>query len=116
MTKELKEYEKMAVEIFFTKDQDITPLIEIGMNKTSARDTMECYSQLIKGEPFRRGIQQNVILVLLKKLYENSDKERLNQVLIGLDKHFEIRLNKYNEKNIGAREIANKYKRKLRYM
>jgi hypothetical protein len=113
MKKDLKKYEKMAVEIFFTKDQDITPLIEIGMNKTSAKDTMKCYSYLIKGEPFRRGIQQNVILALLNKLYENRDKERLNNVLIALDKHFEIRLNKYNEKNVGAREITNEYKHKV---
>jgi hypothetical protein len=107
MNKELKKYEKMAVEIFLTQDQDIAPLIEMGMNKTSAKDTMKCYSLLFKGEPFRRGIQQNVIKALLQNLYNNNGKENLANVLIGLDKHFEIRLKKYEEKNIGAREIAN---------
>ena len=113
MKKELNKYEKMAVEIFFTKEQDITPLIEMGMNETSAKDTMKCYAKLIKGEPFRRGIQQNVIKAILEKIHENNDKDNFNNVLMALDKHFEIRLNKYKEKNIGAREIVNEYKNKL---
>ncbi len=83
----------MAVEIFFTNNQDITPLIEIGMNKTSAKDTMKCYSHLIKGEPFRRGIQQNVIFALLNKLYKNGDKGFQDTDLTALDKYFEFRLN-----------------------
>lgn len=113
MKKGLKKYEILAVEIFFTKEQDVSPLIEIGMNKNSAIDTMRCYRKLIHGEPFSRSIQQNVIIALLEKLYEIDDKENLNNVLMALEKHFKIRLNKYGEKNIGAREIVKEYKRKL---
>lgn len=105
-----------AVDIFFTEKQDITPLVEMGMNENSAKDTIKCYAQLITGNPFRRSIQQNVIRALLKKLYKNEDKEKLSNVLTGLDKHFEIRIERYNEKNIGAREIVNDYKDKLQAM
>lgn len=105
-----------AVEIFFTTEQDITPLIEMGMNKNSAKDTIRCYSQLIVGKPFSRGMQQGVFKPLLKYLYEHNDRENLNNVLIGLDRHFAIRLEKYNQKNIGAREIVDGYKKKLALM
>jgi len=103
-----------AVEIFFTKDQNITPLIEMGMNENSAKDTIRCYAKLIKGEPFSRGIQQNVIKAILKKLYENNDQGKLANVIAGLDKHFERRLNSKNkEVNKGAREIVDEYRDKL---
>jgi len=113
MKKNTEDIQAKVVEIFFTKDQDITPLIEMGMNQNSAKDSIKCYSQLIKGEPFRRSIQQVVIKAILKKLYENNDGEKLANVLTGLEKHFEIRLKKYNEKNIVAKKIVAEYKRKL---
>ncbi len=106
-----------AVEIFFTKDQNITPLIEMGMTESSAKGTIYCYAKLIKGEPFSRGIQQNVIKAILKKLYENNDQGKLANVIAGLDKHFERRLNsKDKEKNNGAREIVDEYRDKLSVM
>ena len=94
----IEEIQAKAVEIFFTTEQDITPLIDMGMNKNSAKDTIRCYSQLINGKPFSRSIQQGVIKPLLKYLSDHNDKEKLKNVLIGLDKHFAIRLEKYNQK------------------
>jgi 5-methylcytosine-specific restriction protein A len=113
MNKQLTKHEILAVEIFFTKDKDITPLIKSGMNENSAKDTIRCYAQLVKGEPFRRKIQQGVIRALLENLHKNNDKEKLLNVIKGLEKHFEIRLNEYKEKNVGARKIVNEYKNEL---
>lgn len=113
MGKELKEYERLAAEIFFTKEQDISPLLKIGMNKNSARDTMRCYEKLINGKPYSRSIQQNVITALLEQLFKDKNYGIIPNVIKSLEENFKIRLEKYNDNKIGAKRIANEYKNKF---
>ncbi|MDD4274085.1 MAG: endonuclease NucS [Desulfobacter postgatei] len=112
MGKDLKEYERLAAEIFFTPERDISPLLEIGMNINSAKDTMRCYEKLINGKPFSRSMQQNVIIALFEKLFKDQNFEVIPNVIKALEENFEIRLVKYNDNKIGARRVVNEYKNK----
>jgi len=113
VNKELKEYERMAAEIFFTKEQDISPLLKIGMNKNSAKGTMVCYEKLINGKHYSRNIQQNVIIALLEQLFKDKNYGIIPHAIKSLEGNFNIRLEKYGDKKIAARRIVNEYKKKL---
>ncbi len=113
MSRNTKEMFEKSFEIYHSKDQDITPLVEMGMNANSAKDTICCFNKLLSGEPFSRNIQTGLIKVLLRQLYTNNKKEKLANVLTALEKQYDIRLKKYGESNRTGRELINKYKKKL---
>lgn len=113
MGKDLKEYERLAAEIFFTSEQDISHLLNLGMNENSAKGTMRCYKKLINGEPYSRSIQENVITALFEQLFKDENYETIPNVIKSLEENFKIRREKYNDNKIGARRIVDEYKNRL---
>jgi len=83
------------------------------MNENSAKDTMRCYKILINGKPYSRSIQHNVIIALLEQLFKDQKYDIIPNVINSLEHNFNIRLEKYGDKKIGARRIVNEYKNKL---
>ena len=102
-----------AFEIFHTEKKDITPLIEMGMNEGSAKDTIRCYGKLLNGEIHTRQVTLMFVKFLLKELYKNRDKERLTNVILAFDKKYDFREKNYNEPNIRARMIVDEYRLKV---
>ncbi len=77
-----KEMFEKAYEIYQTTSQDIAPLIEMGMNETSAKMTIVWYSHILKGELYKRSASALQIEFILNKLFSDNDKKKLNLVLL----------------------------------
>ena len=102
-----------ALEIFYTHDKNIDPLLEMGMNKNSAKDTLYCFNKLLNGELHTRNVPIGLIEVLLGTLQKNNDQEGLANVIKALDKKYEYRSRHYKESNKTARNIVEKYRENL---
>ncbi|WP_202944680.1 HNH endonuclease [Desulforapulum autotrophicum] len=102
-----------AFEIYHSKEKDIDPLIKMGMNENSAKDTIRCFGKLLKGESPSRRVQLSLIKFLLQELYTNNRREDLGNVLRALDKHYEIRSKRYGESNESGQMLIDKYTKKL---
>ncbi len=113
MAKNTEDFYLKALEIFYTHDQDIEPLLEMGMNENSAKGTLYCYKKLLNGELHTRNVQIGLIKVILRTLHKNNDKEGLANVIKALDKKYEFRFQNYKENNRTARGIVEKYREKL---
>ena len=87
MTKITEEMIEMSYEVYFTKDQDIEPLLKIGMNESSAKMTMVWFEKMFSGELYKRTGSAFQIEWLLTKLYEEKDFNRLRSSLKSLNKY-----------------------------
>ena len=108
-----REMYRKALDIYYSNSNDISPLIEMGMNENSARGTLYCYKKLLNGQLHTRNVQLVLIKTLLNSLYEKNDINGLANVIRALDKKYDFRSQNYNENNITARKIVDEYRAKL---
>ena len=110
MTKISEEMIEKAYEIYFTDDQDITPLLNMGMNEGSAKMTMTWFKKLFDGELYKRSGSEMQIEWILNKLYETYDFKRLALALESLKKYCEF----YDEMPmIRVRQLIKEFEVKL---
>jgi len=76
----LEMFEKVY-EIYHTIEKDLTPVIEIGMNKNSAKMTLQWYDYILKGEFKKRTASKIQIKFILKELFLDNNVTGLENVL-----------------------------------
>lgn len=77
MGKITKEMFEKAYEIYLTPAKDIKPLLEMGMNPTSAKMTINWYEHILKGKLYKRTASALQIEFILEKLFKNHDKKKI---------------------------------------
>ena len=76
-----REMFEKAYEIYHSPDQDVTPLVEMGMNENSANIALKHYKKFFAGEVPTRQASTIEVEVILNELYNDHDKSRLALVL-----------------------------------
>ena len=110
MSKYSPEIFEKAYEIYRASEQDITPLLKMGMNENSAQMTLTWYKKIFAGELYKRSASATQVEFILNKLYCGHDISGLTLVLQSMTKY----LNYYRNKKIEG--IVKVFKEKLTKM
>ena len=101
---------KASYEVFFTKDKDVEPVIQLGMDKNSAKMTIVWFEKLFSGELYKRTVSTLQIKWILNKLYQIQDYNRLKNTLESLNKYCDY----YSKKPmVSVRHLVKEFERKL---
>lgn len=97
-------------EIFFTEDQNIDPVVQLGMNENSARMTIVWFRFLFNGELYKRLVPAMQVEWILNKLYHTQDFVRLENTLKSLNKYCDF----YDKKPmVAVRNLVKEFEKKL---
>jgi hypothetical protein len=100
----------VAYDAYFNFAKDITPVVEAGMNPTSAEMSMVWFDHIFSGKLYRRTGSAMQIEWVLNKLVEEGDQERLAMVLKSLRLYVDF----YSEKPMNkVRALVDQYQEKL---
>jgi len=72
---------------FFSEDQNIDPVVQLGMNENSARMTIVWFNCLFNGELYKRQTPTMQVKWILNKLSDTRDFHRLMKTLESLNKY-----------------------------
>ena len=97
-------------EIFFSEDQNIDPVVQLGMNENSARMTIVWFSCLFNGELYKRRVPTMQVEWILNKLYDTRDFNRLKNTLKSLNKYCDFYA---NEPMLAIRSLVKEFEKKL---
>ena len=101
---------EMCFEIFFSEDQSIDPVLQLGMNENSAKMTVIWFSCLFNGELYKRLVPKMQVKWILNKLYDTRDFGRLKNTLESLNKYCDFYDNK---PMLATRNLVKEFEKKL---
>lgn len=110
MTKITEEMIATAYEIFLTDKKDISPLLDLKMNKSSANMTILWFNNLFKGQPFTPSVSAMQVEWILNKLYETNDFHNLKLALKSLSAYCVHNKDKPMDK---VRKLVDEFDRKM---
>jgi hypothetical protein len=110
MAKITEEMIENCFDIYFTENQDIDLVVQIGMNKSSAKMTMCWLRCLFDGELYKRQVPVMQVKWVLNKLYQTQDSLRLNNALKSLEKYCDFYENK---PMIAIRNLVKEFEEKM---
>ncbi|WP_287126332.1 HNH endonuclease [Desulfobacter sp.] len=96
-----------AFDIYNSKSTNISPLLDLGMNESSANMTLTWFDKIFSGQFYKRSMSYAQAKFILNKLYNSNENERLGRVL----QSFSLYVEHYQPKKIT--KLVNQFKEKF---
>jgi hypothetical protein len=89
MSKNTREMIEKAYEIYHSPEQDVTPLVKMGMNENSAKMTLTWFKHISDGTLYKRRVSTTQVEFILNELYHDPDKSGLGLALQSMNEYLE---------------------------